>query len=148
MDLEEKLFREGLIPSSLGKRAGAMIIDQVIVSLILAVSFWEQFQSAAGNMERLILISQSIMPYAFVLLLMYQTFFVFMYGKTVGKIVMRIRIVDVYTLDKPSLFFAFMRAMVRTIGEALFFVTMAYAIVDPFRRTLHDLVAKVVVVDD
>ncbi|NPA55339.1 MAG: RDD family protein, partial [Epsilonproteobacteria bacterium] len=65
-----------------------------------------------------------------------------------GKMVARIRAIDIYTFDNPSVLNAFIRAVVRNFDEMFFYLGMLYAFTNPFVQTMHDKVAKVVVIDE
>jgi uncharacterized RDD family membrane protein YckC len=65
-----------------------------------------------------------------------------------GKLIMRIRVVDIYLLDNPSFKNSFIRAVLRFLDESFFYVGMFYLFANPFKQTIHDKLSDVVVVDD
>jgi uncharacterized RDD family membrane protein YckC len=147
MNLEEKLFRENIELSSLNKRVLAFTIDELILSVIFIAAFADKV-AMAKSMEESIVIINSLVGYMLVLKVVYHGFFTFMYGKTVGKMIMKIRVIDAYTLDKPDIAKSFIRAGIRVISEAFFYIGFLFAYFTPFRQTLHDKVSKVIIVND
>jgi len=148
MDLEEKLYREGFIPSSFSKRLYAYTIDELLITLIIFAAFFNQFMAVAGDMMAIIALTNSMILYFIFLKTAYHTIFIHLYGKTIGKMIARIRVIDIYTMDNPNLQTAFIRAIVRNLDEMLFYLGMLYALTNPFVQTLHDKISKVVVIDD
>jgi len=148
MDLEEKLYREGFIPSSFSKRVYAYSIDELLVSLIIFAAFFNQFVAVSNDIMSIIALTNSMLLYFIILKTAYHTIFIHMYGKTIGKMVARIRAVDIYTLDNPTWKNAFIRALLRNVDEMFFYLGMFYALTNPFVQTLHDKLSKVVVIDD
>ncbi|MEO1928710.1 MAG: RDD family protein [Nautiliaceae bacterium] len=86
--------------------------------------------------------------FIFIAYTIYHWIFVALYGKTIGKMVTKIRVVDIETLDNPSHLRAFLRSFVRNFDEMFFYMGMAYAIFDPLNRAIHDIVGKCVVIED
>ena len=148
MDLEQKLYNENIKVASFAKRVYAYSIDELLASLIIFGAFFNQFMAVAGNMMALISLTSSMFFYFFILKTAYHTIFIYMYGKTIGKMVARIRTIDIYTLDKPNLSTSFLRAVLRNFDEMFFYLGMLYALVNPFTQALHDKFSKVIVVND
>jgi uncharacterized RDD family membrane protein YckC len=111
MDLEEKLNREGFTPSTFAKRVYAYSIDELLVSMIIFAAFYNQFISVAGDMMALLAVTNLMIFYFIILKTAYHTIFIHLYGKTIGKMVARIRAVDIYLLDNPSWRQSFIRAV-------------------------------------
>jgi len=86
--------------------------------------------------------------YIFVAYTLYHWIFIAIYGKTVGKMLTKIRVIDMQTLDNPSWMRSLIRSIVRNFDEMFFYLGMAYAIVDPLNRAIHDIVGKSVVIED
>ena len=148
MDLETKLQLEGFVPSSFSKRVYAYSIDELLVSLIIFGAFFDQFVSLNGDIMKIIQLTNSMILYFIVLKTIYHTLFIHLYGKTIGKIVTKIRAVDIYTMDNPSLKTSFLRALLRNLDEIILYLGLMYALTNPFVQTLHDKFSKVVVIDD
>jgi len=148
MDLEEKLNREGFSPASFSKRVYAYSIDELLVSMLIFAAFYNQFIAVADNMMALLALTNSMLIYFFILKTAYHTIFIHLYGKTIGKMVARIRTIDIYTFDNPSWKQSFIRAVLRNFDEIFFYLGMVYALTNPFVQTLHDKLSKVVVIND
>jgi uncharacterized RDD family membrane protein YckC len=148
MDLETKLNREGFTPSTFSKRVYAYTIDELLISLIIFVAFYDKFMSVADNFVKLIEVTQSMIIYFIILKTLYHTIFIHLYGKTIGKMVARIRAIDIYLFDNPSLGESFIRAFLRNFDEMFFYLGMLYALTNPFTQTIHDKFSKVVVIND
>lgn len=146
MDIEEKFYREGVETSTLTKRAVAYFLDDVLVSLVVVVLLWDSLMNAT-EVASYIAVTNSAFFEIVLIRFVYQFFFVYLYGATLGKQIMKIKIIDVNTLDKPLFYGAISRAFVRTIGEVLFYFTFIFAFFDPYKRTLHDRVANTAVVN-
>jgi len=148
MDLEEKLNREGFSPASFSKRVYAYSIDELLVSMIIFVAFYNRFISVSGDMVALLVLINSMIIYFFILKTAYHTIFIHLYGKTIGKMLARIRAVDIYLLDNPSWKKSFIRGVLRNLDEMFFYLGMLYALTNPFVQTIHDKLSKVVVIND
>ena len=69
------------------------------------------------------------------------------YGATVGKIIMKIRVIEIKTLNNPSVISALNRGVFRVISEMLFYLGFLWGMLDPSRQTWHDKTAKTLVVN-
>lgn len=145
-DIEQLLHREEIRLASIAKRGTAFFLDEFLLSLLLVISLWDAFASVENSLELVALSQQFTLEYI-VLKIVYQTFFVFMYGATLGKMMMRIRIVELPELEKPSFPSALNRAVVRIVSEMLFYLGFVWGMMDPLRRTWHDLTAKTLVIE-
>ena len=148
MDLEEKLNREGFVPSSFSKRVYAYTIDELLVSLIIFAAFFNDFIAVSGDWMAIIQLTNSMILYFFILKTAYHTIFIHLYGKTIGKMVARIRAIDIFTFDNPSWKNSFIRAVLRNFDEMFFYLGMLYALTNPFIQTIHDKFSNVVVIND
>jgi len=145
-EIIERLQREEIKVASLTKRIISMTIDDFLISFIIVLAFASSF-AAAKSYEEILLLTNQLFGYIFLAYTLYHWIFVAFYGKTVGKIIMKIEVIDVQTLDKPSSMRALIRSIVRNFDEMFFYLGMAYAIVDPLNRAIHDIVGKCVVVE-
>lgn len=131
-------------------RCLAWCIDLLLISIIFAlihIDTISQIKDLHGNMDYKFL-REIVMSYLWqvqILKIGYDTFFVWRCGASIGKIVCRIRVVSVDLLDKPSFSFALLRACGKYIGESLLFITYVFGFGDAFVRTLHDRLARTLV---
>ena len=146
-EIINKLDREGLKPASITKRIIAMSIDDMLISIIIVLAFSSSFASAK-TYEQVLMFTNELFGYIFMAYTLYHWIFITIYGKTVGKMITKIRVVDIETLDNPSWKRSFIRSVMRNFDEMFFYLGMAYAIVDPLNRAIHDMVGKSVVVED
>lgn len=145
-DIENLLSRENLQLASVRARAAAFGIDEVLLSVILLSILWDSM-SAATSVEAMILVVNTFILEYMAIKILYQTFFTMQYGATLGKIVMKIRIIEMKTLSNPSFLSAFNRSIFRIVSETLFYLGFAWAFFDPYRRSWHDLSARTLVVN-
>ena len=146
-DLSTTLDREGLKIASIAKRAIAMTIDDFLVSFLVIISFFDAF-SEAKTFEQIMVLTDKVFIYIFIAYTLYHWIFVALYGKTIGKIVTKIRVIDTKTLDKPNWYFSFIRSLMRNFDEMFFYAGMMVALFDPYNRALHDIIGRCVVVED
>ena len=146
-DLSTTLDREGLKIASITKRAVAMMIDDFLVSFLVIISFFDAF-SEAKTFEQIMVLTDKVFIYIFIAYTLYHWIFVALYGKTIGKIVTKIRVIDTKTLDKPNWYFSFIRSLMRNFDEMFFYAGMMVALFDPYNRALHDIIGRCVVVED
>lgn len=146
IEIESKLHHEQIELSSINKRAFAYAIDEIIISLLFAVIVWDQLK-VIKTPEAMMAYSSSLFVYIMSAKIIYQTVFVYMYGASLGKLLMKIRVVEVDYLGLPTLKQAILRAIMRVIGEMVFYFGYIVAFFSPIRVTWHDRVATTLVVD-
>lgn len=69
------------------------------------------------------------------------------YGATIGKLAMKIRVIEINTLENPNVLVALNRAIFRVVSEMLFYLGFLWAMFDPARQGWHDKTAKTLVVN-
>ena len=145
--LEDTLGREEIEIAPLWKRLIAYVIDNLLMSLVWIAIYWDSINKSAGNKtEVLEILSQSALT-LYVITLLYHWIFVALYGASIGKIVVRIRVIEVELLDNPKWRRAFVRSFFRLVGEFLMWIPFLLALENALRLTLHDRIAKTVVVN-
>ncbi len=145
-EIEDLLHREHLQLADPRRRGLAFMIDEMLLSFLLMIILWDQFANAT-SMEAVIEVTNTFVLEYMLMKVLYQSFFVMQYGATIGKIMMKIRILEIKTLSYPSFMSAFNRAIFRVISEMLFYLGFLWGIMDPLRRTWHDRTAQTLVVD-
>lgn len=145
-DLIEKFERENITLASFSARTFAYLIDEVLVSILFALIYLDQFVSTSSTEETIQMIN-SLTLYVLLLKIAYQAFFVWMYGATLGKIFLKVRIISTTDLEKPTFLFALSRACFRVVSELLFYLGFLWAMLNPKRETWHDKVASTLVVN-
>lgn len=145
-EIEKLLNREHLQLASIQKRAVAFFIDEMLLSFLLIIAMSDSFSKAQSVEDIIILTNTYIMQYI-LMKIVYQTFFVMQYGATLGKLAMKIRVIDIHTLDNPGFAVSLNRAVFRIISEMIFYLGFLWGMFDPQRQTWHDKTAKTLVID-
>lgn len=145
-ELIEKFESENITLAPLKKRALAYFIDEILVSLLFIFIYVDQIPDNATTEETITIIN-SLVFYVMVLKVVYQTFFVWMYGATLGRIAMKIKVISLSDLENPSWLFSLSRASFRIISESIFYLGFLWAALNPKRETWHDKVSNTLVVN-
>ena len=145
-EIETLLHREDLTLAETKKRALAFFIDEMLLSLLLIFALWDSFSSAQTTEEVINLTNSFVLEYM-MMKIIYQAFFVMQYSATLGKLVVKIRVIDIKTVDNPNVLVSLNRAIFRVISEMLFYFGFLWGMMNPNRQTWHDLTAKTLVVN-
>ncbi len=145
-DILKKLNSEGLRLGALHKRVIAYFIDEVIISILFYIIYANSFNRATTSTMLIELINMLFLQ-VILLKVIYHTFFVWMYGATPGKMLLKIKIISIDGFGKPNLMSSFIRATVRIISEMFFYIGFLWAFFDRLRQAWHDKAAKTMVVD-
>ena len=146
--------------ASVQKRISAFVIDDIMVALFFLIIFYDQLlvivshTSGMMSAEEITLIQAQLRQFSVDNLLvmlsvkvLYHTVPVWQNGMTLGKYIMKIRVIDLKTGDRPSLIQAFLRALLRIGSEIFFYLGFIMAFMMPLRQTFHDKLSNCVVVD-
>lgn len=137
------------------KRITAFVIDDIVISLFFIIIFYDQFSDVFSNITVVdeaalesinAFIAQNILV-IFSIKLLYHTVLVWQSGMTLGKYLMKIKVIDLETETIPSFQKAFLRASIRIPSEVLFYLGILMAFFNPLKQTLHDKLSNCVVVD-
>lgn len=145
-ELENILHREEITLASIKKRSMAFFIDEMLLSFILLIALWDSFADAK-TVEEVIYVTNTYVLEYMAMKIFYQAFFVMQYGASIGKIIMKIRVLEIKTLQNPSVISALNRGIFRVISEMLFYLGFLWGMMDPSRQTWHDKTARTLVVD-
>lgn len=145
-EIESILHREGFTLADTKKRAMAFFIDEMLLSFLLILALYDNF-SAAANIEEWINVTNQFVLEYMMMKIVYQAFFVMQYGATIGKIVMKIKVIEIRTLDNPNVLSSLNRAIFRVISEMFLYLGFLWGMMDPARQTWHDKTAKTLVID-
>lgn len=145
-EIERVLHREELTLAPIAKRSLAFFIDEMLLSFILIIALWDAFASAT-TIEALIEVTNSFILEFIAMKIIYQTFFVMQYGASLGKLVAKIRVIELATLQNPNVIVSLNRSIFRVLGELLFYLGFLWAMFDPSRQGWHDKTAKTLVVN-
>jgi len=145
-EIENILHKEEMTLAPVGKRATAFFVDEMLLSFLLIIALWDSF-STAHTMEAMINITNTFLFEYMFMKIVYQAFFVMQYGATLGKIMMKIRVIEVRTLQNPSVVSSLNRAIFRIISETFFYLGFLWGMLDPAKQTLHDKTARTLVIN-
>ncbi|MFQ6341627.1 RDD family protein [Campylobacter sp. VTCC 70190] len=145
-NLQNRLERENLKIASFTKRVLAFLIDDMVISLIVFIIFYDSFMVAKDVFET----TQIIGNFYLGLILLhfsYQSIFTYLYGASLGKILCKIIILDEKLLDKPNLLQSCTRSAMRQVSAMAFMLGFAWALSNDLRKTWEDYLARTIVVD-
>jgi uncharacterized RDD family membrane protein YckC len=145
-EIDALLLDKSLSLASVRSRAAAFGIDELLLSVLLSIVLWDSI-TAATTMEEIIAVVNAFILEYMAIKILYQTFFTMQYGATLGKIVLKIRVVEIKSAGNPNFLSAFNRAVFRIVSELLFYLGFIWAFFDPYRRTWHDLSGRTLVVN-
>ena len=145
-ELQNLLYREELTLAPLKKRAAAFIIDEVLLSFLLIFALWDSFMGAK-TLEEMIIVTNSFVLEFMMMKIIYQAFFVLQYGATLGKITMKIRVIEIKTFQSPNVVVSINRAIFRVISELFLYLGFLWGMLDQTRQTWHDKTARTIVID-
>ncbi len=148
--MEEKLLKkleiENITLATINKRAIAAFIDELLISFIFFIVISDKI-SALKSPDEIVAYTQSLMVYVLIIKILYQAIFVAMYGATLGKLAMKIKVIDQEYFAIPSPKSAIIRSVMRVVSEILFYFGFIVALFSPLKITWEDKFAKTLVVD-
>ena len=134
--------------ASLRSRAFAYVIDDLLVTLIIMMIFWESILAVSQDMDAMMYLMKAELALPLIMLKgIYHTFFVWYYGATIGKIVVKIRVIDLNSWGRVSMLSSFLRSFGRIFSEMFFYFGFLVGFFNDGRRTFHDIVGKTLVVN-
>ncbi|TXE86239.1 RDD family protein [Campylobacter volucris] len=144
-ELFDKLEKEEVVLASFKKRTLAYIIDIFIVCIIVSIILFDKI-SLAQTYEEIHTLLLRFTGGILLLQFCYHTLFVYLYGATLGKMFLKIMVIDQELLDKPNLTQSILRSGIRQISE-IYGLGFAWALSNIVLKTWHDYAAKTVVID-
>ena len=133
--------------ASMRSRALGYVIDDFLVTIIIMMIFWEDIISVSQDMDALMYLLKAELAFPLIMLkVIYQTFFVWYYGATIGKIVVKIRVIDANKWGRVSIISSFLRAVGRIFSEMFFYIGFLIGFFNNGRKTFHDITGRTLVV--
>lgn len=141
--------------ASIQKRIASFVIDDLVISLFIFIIFYNQFSEVFSHITVVdqaaietinAFIAQNIVV-IFAVKIIYHTVLVWQNGMTLGKYLMKIKVVELETGNVPGFSKAFLRASIRIPSEVVLYLGFLMAFFVPLRQTLHDKLSHCVVVD-
>lgn len=145
-ELQDRLHKEEMHLASIKKRSMAFFVDEMLLSFLLIIGLGNSFFEAKTVEEMILLTNRFFLEYMAVKVV-YQAFFIMQYGATLGKLLLKIRVVEIKTLQKPNVIVALNRSVVRVVSEMLFYLGFLWGVLDPSRQAWHDKSASTLVID-
>ena len=144
--IQNILHREHLTLASIPKRATAFVIDELLLSLLVIIALWDQFENAKDMQELINVTNSFVLEYMF-LKIIYQAFFVMQYGASIGKLMMKIKVIEIRTLSNPNVLSSLNRAIFRVLSEMFFYLGFLWGMMQASRQTWHDKTARTLVIN-
>lgn len=145
-EVENRLSHAGLELATVQKRAFAFFIDETLLAVLFLVTIYDQIAGISDPDAMVALINSYTFEYLLIKIL-YQTLFVYFYGATLGKIAVKIQVVDAVTMQRPIFGSALNRAVFRVISEMVFYLGFVWALYSKNRQSWHDKTARTLVVN-
>lgn len=139
--------QDNLNLASLFKRFLAFVIDDILISVIVFAIFWDSIANSASDMEAMINVVNGFVMPILILKFAYQTFFIWYYGATVGKILLKIKVIDYNTFERVSLNSSMFRSFGRILSEMFFYLGFLISLLNDGKQTFHDKISRTLVVD-
>ncbi|NEW61309.1 RDD family protein [Sulfurovum sp. bin170] len=130
-----------------GKRTVAFFIDSFVIVLFLIAIYTKQWVVAVDSEDFSLFFTNDKFLVISLLGFIYHTLFVWQNGMTLGKMLMKIRVVEIDTASTPSLTTALLRSGFRVISDNSLMLGYLVAFFSPLLQSFHDKIAKTIVVD-
>jgi len=135
---------ENLAPNS--KRVWSFTIDSFLMNMVYLMIVYDQVM-ILKTPEEIVYFARETSWILALINLLYHTFFTWQSGKTLGKHIMKIKVVSIGEGALLSLPMSFLRALMRVVDEAFLYIGFLPAFFSPTRQTLHDRVSRSVIVN-
>ena len=134
--------------ASMRSRATAFVIDDLLVTAIIIIIFWDNIMAVSHDMNAMMFFMKTdlVMPLIF-LKFVYQALFTWYYGASIGKIIAKIKVIDSNNWGRVSIFSAILRSIGRIFSEMFFYIGFLIGFFNDGRKTFHDLTGKTLVVN-
>ena len=133
--------------ASMRSRIKAFIVDDLSITLLVMLILWDKITLANGELVATMMIMNEAFLQIVVLKFIYQTFFIWYYGATIGKFFAKIKVIDFNHFGRVSLVNSMIRSAGRIVSEAVFYIGFLIAYYTDSRQTFHDKLGKSLVVD-
>lgn len=133
--------------ASMSSRIKAFIIDDISITLLVAIMLWDTIATNGGDFLTIMGIMNNAFFQIVFIKFLYQTFFVWYYGATIGKLIVKIRVIDYDDFGRVTLINSAVRSAGRIISEMIFYIGFLIAFYTESRQTFHDKFGKTLVVN-
>jgi len=147
--------------ASTKKRLASFAIDDMVVAILLFIIFYDQIMLMVSHVPRVLtaeamerfqyemqLFNSNNLLFILILKMLYHTFLTWQNnGMTLGKYIMKIRVIELNTNQAPRFLQALSRSFLRLLSEIFFYLGFLLAFFLPLKQTLHDKLSGCVVID-
>ena len=119
--MEEKIDISKISLASSSARLKAFIIDDILVTILTFIILWQPLTQTGSDFQKMVLIINGAFLQIIILKFLYQAFFVWYYGATIGKILTKTKIVD-ENFQRIGLVRSMLRSAIRIISENIFYI--------------------------
>ncbi|RXJ82713.1 RDD family protein [Arcobacter sp. F2176] len=145
--IDEQKNNDNFELATINSRIIAFIIDDMLITFIVLAIFWDTITNNGSDLTTVLILMNKFVFQVLVLKFVYQTFFVWYYGATLGKIVAKIRVIDYDDFSKVSLVQSALRSFGRILSEMFFYIGFIFAFFNEGKQTFHDKISKTLVVN-
>ena len=103
-------------------RTTAFIIDDLLITLVAVIMLWDQISASGGEFINILTIMNQAFIQIIFMKVIYQTYFIWYYGATIGKTIMKLKVIDFNHLGRVTFIQALIRSMGRIISESFFYI--------------------------
>ena len=143
----DQIDTDNLQLASMKSRLKAFVIDDLSITLLVVVILWDKISSTNGDLISTMVVMNEAFIQIIALKFVYQTFFIWYYGATIGKQISKIKVIDFNHYGKVSFINCCIRSLGRIISESVFYLGFFLAYLGDSRQTFHDKFSKTLVVD-
>ena len=130
------------------QRIKAFIIDDLLITFIMLLLLWEPITKVGDDYFAIAMIMNQAYLQIITIKIIYQSFFLWYYGATLGKMSAKIKVIDFNHFGKLSFAQSVLRASGRILSESFFYLGFMLAYYTKSKQTLHDKISKTLVVND
>jgi len=143
----ENIDTSNLKLASMKSRMKAFVIDDLSITFLVMIILWDKISATNGDLVSSMMVMNEAFIQIIVLKFIYQSFFIWYYGATIGKLISKVKVIDFNNYGRVSLMNSCVRSAGRVISEAVFYVGFFLAYYGESKQTFHDKFGKTLVVD-
>ncbi len=128
------------------KRILSFVIDDIVLSIFVLVIFYDKLTDIT-DMETMSAFMADNFLAIILIKVLYHWMLVWQNGMTIGKYIMKIKVIDESSGERLNIFMALNRSMLRILSESIFYIGFLFAFFSSKVQTFHDKFTNAVVVD-
>jgi uncharacterized RDD family membrane protein YckC len=130
------------------RRLRAFIIDDFLITFVMLLLLWEPILNTEGDYFAIAMLMNKAYIQIITIKIIYQSFFIWYYGATLGKLFTKIKVIDFDNFGRVSFAQSVLRASGRILSESFFYLGFMLAYYTKSKQTFHDKIAKTLVVNE